>query len=134
MSHETYLGAHFPEGKTARFTLTLKDDATGAPIPGALIDALTVTLFDADTGTFLPQTPATGARNHQNILGVNGGAVSAGGVVTLQLTAGDMARVDATLSVERHGAQFEWAYASAGTPKSGVHTVWFEVYDLAHSP
>src|SRR3989304_2210146 len=77
MSHETHLDEHFTAGKTARVTLELRDDLTGAAIPGALIDALTLTLFNRRSGAFLPAAPATGARQNQDILGVNGGGVSA---------------------------------------------------------
>ena len=120
---------NFTAGKTARVTLELRDDLTGAAIPGALIDALTLTLFNRRSGAFLPAAPATGARQNQDILGVNGGSISAAGVVTMELSAADMAIVDPTLSVEVHGAEFEWTYLSLGVPRSGRHTVWLRVYD-----
>src|SRR3990170_3657771 len=96
MSHETHLDEHFTAGKTARVTLELRDDLTGAAIPGALIDALTLTLFNRRSGAFLPAAPATGARQNQDILGVNGGSISAAGVGTMGLGAADMAHVDPT--------------------------------------
>src|SRR3989304_310870 len=79
MTHEPPLAEHFPAGKTARVTLELRDDLTGAAIPGALIDALTLTLFNRRSGAFLPAAPATGARQNQDILGVNGGRLSRAG-------------------------------------------------------
>src|SRR3989304_5076280 len=41
----------------------------------------------------------------------------------------DRAIVAPTLSVEVHGAEFEWTYLSLGVPRSGRHTVWLRVYD-----
>src|SRR3990172_1852143 len=118
MSHETHLDEHFTAGKTARVTLELRDDLTGAAIPGALIDALTMTLFNRRSGAFLPAAPATGARQNQDILGVNGGGISAAGVVTMELSAADMAIVGPTLSGEGHGA------AGEGGGGGGGRRVW----------
>src|SRR3972149_391110 len=132
MAHETSLGEHFIERKTARISMTLVGEVSGLPIPGAALTTLTVTLFDKASGTFLPVTPPTGTRNKQDILGTNGGAVDSAGKLTLDLTEDDMQKYDPTLSREVHGALFEWTYLALTVPKSGGHTVWFSVYDVEH--
>lgn len=83
------------EQSTARYACTLTDE-TGAAIDSSAVTAIVATLKDAADDT------AINSRNAQSVLGVNGGALSAGGAFSLTLSTLDtIARGTAPLQLRR---------------------------------
>lgn len=101
--------------------IVAEDGAT--PIPGSTLATLTLTLFADDAD----QTIING-RSDQSVLGVNGGAVSEAGELTMTLAPADNAIVDADLPVERHYALFQWTW---GAGKAGKALAVLNVQNLA---
>lgn len=109
-----------PEKATAWLTATLTDGRIALTNPNLL--SLTLTLYEETTETII------NVRNHVSILGVNGGEVSAAGVISLRLDPLDMVMVS-NKKQEQHIALLEWTW---GSPlKSGKHEIAFTVTNLA---
>lgn len=114
------------ENVTAKFTATLKDE-DGAAIGSSSLTTLRATLYDVKTGT------VSGTRNKQNILNVNGGSVSAEGVLSLLLDPADTALTNQyAVSPEDHVLLIEWTYNNGN--KAGNHECHFFVQPMAHVP
>lgn len=109
----TIISKPLPEGSSRPYE-TVFVDRSGQPIDSGSVTAIAVTLVDVESGWIV------NSRNAQNVLGANGGALSAGGVFTLQLTPNDTVSIGTgkfqerrmtfsvtyTLGVERH--QVTW--------------------------
>lgn len=93
------------------------------PIPGSTLSTLTLTLYTDDADQTI-----INSRNGQSVLGVNGGAVSEAGVLTMTLAPLDNAIIDTDLPVERHFALFQWTW---GASKAGKALVVLAVQNLA---
>lgn len=111
------------EKGSGRLIATITEEDGVTPIPVGTLTTLTLTLYADDAN----QTIING-RNAQSILGVNGGAVDASGVLTLTLSPADNAIVNTALEVERHIALFEWTW---GVGKAGKYELVLLVRNLA---
>jgi hypothetical protein len=110
------------ERESLVYTATLQDEAE-TPIPVGQLTTLTLTLYDATTGTIL------NSRNAQNILNTNNVTVHAtNGLLTWTVQPADLAMVTTNMAQELHIALFSWTWAS-GT-KVGYHEVRFLVANL----
>lgn len=121
MADEALIRKHFAEKSTPKITGIIKDE-DGVVIPGASLDSLTLTLYNAANGVLLGARPA-----QQDIKGINGGSVDVNGNFALQLTIADMAIIDDTVSLETHIALIEWTYS---TVLSGKKNIKFRVSNL----
>lgn len=93
------------EDSTATYRATLVDES-GNPIIAP--NALLMSLFDKDTGTYINN------RRGQDIFNTNGGAFdSATGQLTLTLSAQDNKLLDQTKSEEDHILRLDWTYNSS---------------------
>lgn len=101
------------EDGTARLQFQLYEvDATAIPLTALL--TLTLTAYDALTGTVL------NAREAQNVKNANNVTVSSTGLVTWLLQPNDTVVVDATCTLEEHIALFEWTW-STGQQAEEIH-------------
>ncbi len=110
------------EGETSLYTATIKDE-NGVVVPGSSLNTLTLTLYTLEAGTII------NARNAQNILGVNGGAVDGSGVLTMELNELDNAIIDNALDIEWREMLLEWTYAAS--TRTGRHPKAYPVRNLS---
>lgn len=110
------------EGKTTRITSTLVAEDGVTPLPGSTLTSLTLTVYDHDDD----QTVIVDARN---ILNANNGSVSSAGVMTVLLSAADMAIRTPTLPYERHTCLFQWTWGTSPV-KTGVEELVLVVRNL----
>jgi hypothetical protein len=98
------------QGTSAQYTAQLVDQ-TGAPVPSSALTTLTLTLYDAVTGTVI------NGRTAQNVLNANGVTVDSLGNLVWTLTPADVPIITAALAIETHIAvwQATWGLASACT-------------------
>jgi hypothetical protein len=123
---KVYLTDVVPEGATRVLTLTFLDEFD-APIGSATLTTLKLTLYEEVTKAII------NSRTHQSILGVNGGSVSAGGVLTLNLGALDnVVKRVADGSVETHVALLEYTW-DTGT-KANLVEIYFPVGNVVLVP
>lgn len=109
------------ERSTAVYSSTLKDE-NGQVIPAASLGTLTLTLFEAASGTIL------NTRNAQNVLNQNNVTVDANGVLTYVLQPADTAILNPGLHTETHRALFEFTWNSGA--RTHRHVVDFEIENL----
>lgn len=110
-----------PEQSTVRIVGTITDDA-GAAIPLASLTTLTLWLYHRRTGAII------GARDGQDIKGVNGGSVDSAGVLTLTLGPSDTVLESQALATSDIEAEIEWTYN--GGNSTGRALVRFTVGNL----
>jgi len=119
------------EGKSAALRLQLTDE-DDADLPGSDIEVLTLTLYNASN----PKSADFGAilndRDAQDILGENGGMVSAEGLLTLRFSPDDNALLNQRRGFETHVALIEWEWGS-GTGK-GAKEFSFTVANQSKLP
>jgi hypothetical protein len=132
MSAQTTQPFEAREASSAKLTATIQDESE-TPIPAASLDTLTLLLYDQLTQLDSPgsTTAVINSRNRQDILNVNGCAISAGGVMTLTLTPADNIIVNTGKSSERHVALIEYTYA-AGL-KAGKEEVLIDVTNYSRT-
>ena len=109
------------ERASALYTAVLKDE-TGAVIDGTALDSLTLTVYEAASGTIL------NGRDAQNVKNTNGVTITAGGALTWVLDPADNA-VLGTGPSERHVALFIATWASGA--KKCPHELTWHVRNLA---
>lgn len=127
MAVRTVIREPVAEETTQLLTATIKDELD-AVIPGASLATLTLTLYALDTAKTIINN-----RNRQTILGANGGAVSAQGVLTMLLVPVDN-RIVQSLSagqIEEHILLFEWTY---GGGKQGRQEILLKVVQMEKVP
>lgn len=111
-----------PEKSTVRIVGTITDDA-GTAIPLASVSSLKLWLYHKRTAAII------GARNGQDIKGVNGGSVDTAGVLTLTLAPADTVLESQSLATSEIVAEIEWTYN--GGASTGRALVQFTVGNLA---
>lgn len=123
------LGTAIAEEATA-FLTTVARDTDGVGIPAASLDALTVTLYDEESGDII------NTRDQQSILNEQGGTVDGVGNVSLRLDPADTPILDDTLTHEWHIALFEWNWQVGSPPVSyyGKAEVKHKVRNLEKVP
>jgi len=94
------------EKTASTITFQLTDQADVA-LALASLTTLTLTLYDV-----VAPTAFFNSRNAQDILGVNGGSVSAGGVLTLVLGNADNVLTSQNNTEETHAALLRWTWSS----------------------
>lgn len=100
----------------------------GVAIAKNNLTTLKVTLFDRATSTLI------NARNLQDVLDANNGAVATDGTLTLRLGPLDNIVVDATTPIgglEEHIARFTWTWNDSISTRTGQEEVAFDVKKLA---
>jgi hypothetical protein len=119
----TTLVGSYAEKATAYLsaTITDTDGVTALADADSVLLTLTLTLYEARTGTIINSCTA------RDILNANGGAVNAAGALSVRLDAADMACVS-TAASELHVALIEWTWSSP--VKSGKHEIAFTVTNL----
>jgi len=113
------------ERTSARYTATLTDE-TGAAIDGTALDAATLTLYDAATGTVI------NSRSAQDVKNTNGVTISAAGELVWVLAPADNA-ILGVAALETHVAFFLFTWGGAGS-KACPHEVAIQVRNLAKHP
>lgn len=114
------------ESSAAQYQTTLKDQ-TGTVIPASAISGLTLTLYDALTGTVV------NSRSAQDVKNTNGGTLHAtSGLFTMTFAAADNPIVTATEAEEHHVAVFEATVSGGGGGLKWVVDLW--VRNLALAP
>jgi hypothetical protein len=116
-----------PELASSILTATIRD-ASEVVIPVNDLDALTATIYDEKSGTILNE------RDHESILGTNGGSVDAAGVLTFELDPEDNAIVDDSRATELHIVLLEWEYTVGVTVHSGKAEIAVLVRNLQMVP
>lgn len=107
------------ERTTAQYSGTLQD-AAGDAIDSGAVTAIMATLKDPSDDT------AINSRNAQDVLGVNGGSLGAGGAFSLTLSTLDtIAR--GTLALQPRRLTIKVTYTSGVL----THEVWFYIRSLA---
>lgn len=107
---------------TALYTARLVDEV-GDPIPGALLETLTLTVT-AILGS--NNTPIVNGRNEQNVLNANGVTVSEVGALRWELVQEDTAFVGSS-RVERHRVEFAWSWGEEEPFKHGKHVFYLKL-------
>lgn len=113
---------YFPENSARILTTTLTDE-DGNAIAAANLTHLKLTLWEPHSGDIV------NSRNAQSILNENGGSLSAQGVLTLKLSAGDMAILGSRNS-EIHRGLIE-AKLSSGDQDETIKGFEMEIQNLA---
>lgn len=108
------------EGAMCVITGILKDE-NDALLPAAVIDSLTLTLYEKGTKAII------NARDQDNILNANGGSADNSGNLRIELYEADNAIIRPRASQELHVALIEWTYE---TTKTGKFEVEFMVANL----
>lgn len=127
MTTRTTLSGAYAEKATLPLTATITDTDGVTPLASAnsVLLTLTLTLYEARSGTVINSCTA------RDILNANGGTVSSAGALSIRLDAADMACLRTTES-ELHVALIEWTW---GSPlKTGRHEIAFVVKNLAFVP
>lgn len=106
------------EKTTSQLVLQLTDQDDTALTSGQ-VSSVALTLYEKRSGTVL------NSRSAQDINGVNGGSLSAGGVLTLVLSHLDNALVSQVTASEDHVALIEYTWASGA--RYGKKQVTFTV-------
>lgn len=124
MANKTTITTAIFEETTRFLTATIEDEDGDGFKP----EALTLLLYDVETGQVV------NSRNRVSVLDANGGAVTAGGVLTMELLPADNVIVGSRTgkTSETHRALFEWTWAS-GTRK-GKHEVEFTIEENSQVP
>ena len=117
---------HQLERTTGSFRGVLTDHL-GDPIPGSVLDTLTLTLYDTDSA----QTILNG-RNDQDVLNTNGVTVDEDGNLVWEIAALDNIINRSALTFERHVALFEWTWANG--ERFGKHEAIVVVRNLSKVP
>ena len=112
------------EGTLAKYTATITDEAETA-IALSAMTTLTLTLYDAETGTVI------NSRNDQDVLNTNNVTVSSAGLLTWLIQPADNAIVGTRRRAgqyEKHVALFEYTWSSGS--KASKHEVTLEIRQL----
>ena len=112
------------EGTLAKYTATITDEAETA-IALSAMTTLTLTLYDAETGTVI------NSRNDQDVLNTNNVTVSSAGLLTWLIQPADNAIVGTRRRAgqyEKHVALFEYTWSSGS--KASEHEVTLEIRQL----
>lgn len=110
-----------PQGSTLKLSFTIYDD-NGVVLPAASLLTFTLTLYEETSGQIL------NARDHVNVLNLNGGTVDALGNATMTLLPADGVLVATSTSSEVHVAQFEWTYSNTAGTQKGIYQISFVLY------
>jgi len=121
------LPCEVPEGASLQLTTTVRDLAL-VGIPAADLDMLVLTLFDEQTGEIL------NGRDHQDILGTNGGDINAAGGLVLTLDGADNPIVAGARASELHVALIEWTWTVDAVTYDGKAEIAFIVRNLSKVP
>lgn len=128
MSHSVFIDEILPEGKTVFLRAKVVDEED-SPVPKAMIDALTVTLYDVGSGAII------NSRDNQNILDTNGGSLHAtSGDLLLEFSPADMVIVSTVPPqprYEHHVARIEWGYNAT---RNGSCDIEFRVENMEKEP
>jgi hypothetical protein len=119
------------ESCSAQYTALVQDE-TGAGIPAASINTLTLTLYAQPLELASPGTTAAiiNSRSKQDILNTNGCTSSSSGALVMTFSPADNVIVGSG-QVERHVALFEYTYAA--TTKAGKEEVLIDVINLSRT-
>lgn len=102
-------------------------DHLGIPVPGSILETLTLTLYCLDTAQSI-----LNGRSAQDVLQVNGVTVGEDGAFLWEIAPADNTILYPVLDYERHRALFEWTWAT-GT-RTGHHEVVLVVKNLSKVP
>lgn len=132
MSHdiETF---EIAEGTTPDYTATLRGKpavagGVGDPIPGSVLDSLTLTYFQEYSEEII------NSRNAQNVLQINGVTVDEDGLLTWTLGVADTAILDDSLHQEPHLARFDFTFPGANGTEVSRHEVRLLVKNFRVTP
>lgn len=127
MSHETVESFELAEDTTPDYTVYLvdKDDT---PIPGSVLDSLTLTFYQEYTRAII------NARDRQNVLQLNGVTVDEDGKLTWNMTREDTAIINDALRHEPHMALFEYTFPGVSGSEYAKHVVRFNVFNMVRVP
>lgn len=127
MSHNIEHTFEIDETSTPDYIATLldKDDE---PIPGSVLDTLTLTLYQEYTAEII------NSRDRQNVLQTNQVTVSEAGELVWHLTQEDNAIVDDALGAEPHIALFEYTFPGVGGTEYAKKAVRFLVDNFVRVP
>tara|TARA_R100000808_G_C2154987_1_gene166576 strand:+ start:8339 stop:8731 length:393 start_codon:yes stop_codon:yes gene_type:complete len=112
------------EGTLAKYTATITDEAEAA-IGSSSLTTLTLTLYDAETGTII------NSRDDQNVLNTNNVTVDSAGLLTWLIQPGDNAIIGTRRRAgmyEKHVALFEYTWSSGS--KASKHELTLEIRQL----
>lgn len=110
------------ERTTAKYTTDPLVDEDGVVIPGTLVTAATLTLYDQKTGAII------NSRNQQNVNNANNVTIADTGILSWALQPADNAIVNSKLPQELHVAVFDLRW-DAGSSRS-LHEVKFLVNNV----
>ena len=110
----------WPEESTRLITATVQDE-NGDAIPGSALTSITMTLYSEHDQAII---------NSRDDVDISS-SVSEAGVLSLVLTADDMAIQDDDLLEERHRLLIEWEYNSG---RKGRHEMQIVVSNMAKVP
>lgn len=111
------------ERTSGQYTATLKDE-TDTAIAAASFATMTLTLYDAASGSII------NSRNGQNVLNANNVTINdTSGLLTWALQPADSIVLDQTLAQEEHVALFEYTFGASGG-KRGSHEVRLVVRNI----
>lgn len=131
MSHdiETF---EIAEGTTPDYIVTLLakalGDAAAQPIPGSILDSLTLTYFHEYSEVII------NGRSGQNVLQVNNVTVDEEGKLTWTLQPEDSVILDDALHQEPHIARFDFTYPGANGTEVSRHEVRLLVKNYGLTP
>lgn len=112
------------EQSSATYTATLVD-AAGVAVSGAVLQTLTLTLYD------VPSLTVINGRNAQNVLNLNDVTVDTSGLLTWNLRALDNVIHNAAKQIEHHVALFMATWTdTGGKPQELTHEVVILVANL----
>lgn len=133
MSHDIEHTFDITEDTTPDYTAVLRektqaDGTAGDPIPGSVLDSLTLTLYQEYTRAII------NSRNRQNVLQLNGVTVAEDGTLLWTMTREDTAIINDALRSEPHVALFEYTFPGANGTEYAKHAVRFNVDNLTRVP
>jgi hypothetical protein len=133
MSHDIEETHEITEDTTPDYTAVLREKTQpngdlGAPIPGSVLDSLTLTFYQEYTRAII------NGRNQQNVLQLNGVSVGEDGVLLWTMTREDTAILNDALRSEPHVAIFEYTFPGTNGTEYAKHVVRFNVDNLVRVP
>lgn len=111
------------EGSSGLYTATLKTPA-GVPVTGAMLDTLTLTLYDKETGAIV------NARDAQDVLNKGNVAIDVEGEIAWSIQPADTVILDATKCKETRVAKFRATWTGDDGPGAHVWEYPFQVVNL----